>query len=45
VVREPLRDIEQEGYHLEFWPSRIPLRMAVDAMIILTQTRPITLLH
>jgi hypothetical protein len=45
VVREPLRDIEQEGYHLEFWPSRIPLRTAVDAMIILTRTRPITLLH
>jgi hypothetical protein len=45
VVREPLRDIEQEGYHLEFWPSRFPLRMAVDAMIVLTQTRPITLLH
>jgi hypothetical protein len=45
VVREPLRDIEQEGYHLEFWPSRFPLRTAVDAMVILTRTRPITLLH
>lgn len=45
VVREPLRDVEQEGYRLEFWPSRIPLRMAVDAMLILTRTRRITLLH
>jgi hypothetical protein len=45
VVREPLWDVEQEGYRLEFWPSRFPLRTAVDAMIILTRTRPITLLH
>jgi hypothetical protein len=45
VVREPLWDVEQEGYRLEFWPSRIPLRLAVDAMIILTRTTPITLLH
>lgn len=45
VVREPLWDVEQEGYRLEFWPSRFPLRMAVDAMVVLTRTRPITLLR
>jgi hypothetical protein len=45
VVREPLYDVEQEGYRLEFWPSRFQLRMAADAMIILTRTRPTTLLH
>jgi hypothetical protein len=45
VVREPLRDVEQEDYRLEFWPSRFPLRMAADAMIILTRTHPITLLR
>lgn len=45
VVREPLRDVEQEGYRLEFWPSRFPLRTAVDAMLILTRTRPITVLR
>ncbi|HUR96168.1 MAG TPA: hypothetical protein VMY76_16430 [Gemmatimonadales bacterium] len=45
VVREPLWDVEQEGYRLEFWPSRIPLRMAVEAMIIFTQTTPITVLR
>jgi hypothetical protein len=45
AVREPLYDIEQEGYHLEFWPSRFSLRTSVDAMLVLTNTRPITLLH
>ena len=45
VVREPLYDVEQEGYRLEFWPSRFPLRMAADAMIVLTRTRRTTLLH
>jgi hypothetical protein len=42
AVREPLYDVEQEGYRLEFWPSRFPIRMAVDAILILTQTHPIT---
>ncbi len=45
VVREPLYDVEQEGYGLEFWPSRFPIRQAVDAMIVLNRARPITLLH
>jgi len=44
AVREPLYDVEQEGYSLEFWPSRFPLRTAADAMIILRQAHPITLL-
>jgi hypothetical protein len=43
-VREPVYDVEQEGYSLEFWPSRFALRTAVDALIILRQTHPITLL-
>jgi len=45
VVREPLYDVEQEGYSLEFWPSRFALRTAADAMIIFTRTHSITLLH
>ena len=45
VVREPLRDVEQEGYRLAFWPARFALRTAVDAMLILTRTRPITILR
>jgi hypothetical protein len=45
AVREPLWDVDQEGYKLEFWPSRFPLRMAADAMIVLTRARPITLLR
>ena len=44
TVREPVYDVEQEGYSLEFWPSRFALRTAADAMIILRQTHPITLL-
>ena len=45
VVREPLWDVEQEGYRLEFWPSRFPLREAADALIVFTQARPIRLLR
>jgi len=45
VVREPLYDVEQEGYRLEFWPSRFALRTAADAMIVFTRTHSITLLH
>ena len=44
AVREPLYDVEQEGYSLEFWPSRFPLRMAADAMVVLRRAHPITLL-
>ena len=41
-VREPLYDVEQEGFQLEFWPARFPLRTAVDAIVILNRTTPIT---
>jgi hypothetical protein len=44
VVKEPLYDVEQEGYSLEFWPSRLPIRTAVDAMILLRRAHPTTLL-
>jgi hypothetical protein len=43
-VQEPLYDIEQDGFELEFWPARFPLRHAVDAMLVLNRTTPITLL-
>jgi hypothetical protein len=45
VVREPLYDVEQDGFQLEFWPSRFSLRQAVDAILILNRTTPITLLR
>jgi hypothetical protein len=44
AVREPLYDVEQEGYSLEFWPSRFPLRTAADAMILFRRAHAITLL-
>jgi len=44
-VREPLYDVDQEGFRLEFWPSRFALRRAVDAMLILNRTTPISLLQ
>jgi hypothetical protein len=44
-VREPLYDVEQEGFQLEFWPSRFPLRTAVDAMLVLNRTTPITVIE
>ena len=44
-VREPLYDVEQEGFQLEFWPSRFALRTAVDAMVVLNHTTPITLIR
>jgi hypothetical protein len=42
VVREPLYDVDQEGFQLDFWPSRFAMRSAVDAMVILNRTTPIT---
>ena len=45
TVRVPLSDVEQQGYHLEFWPSRFQLRTAVDAMILRNHTTPITVLR
>lgn len=44
AVREPLYDVEQEGFRLEFWPARFSLRTAVDAMVVLNRTNPITLI-
>ena len=44
-VREPLYDVEQDGFQLEFWPARFPLRSAVDAMLVLNRTTPITLIR
>jgi hypothetical protein len=44
AVREPLYDVEQEGYSLEFWPSRFPIRTAAEAMIRFRRTHPITVL-
>jgi hypothetical protein len=45
AVREPVYDVEQEGFHLEFWPSRFPLRQAVDAMLVIGRPSPITLIR
>jgi catechol 2,3-dioxygenase-like lactoylglutathione lyase family enzyme len=42
AVREPLYDVDQDGFELEFWPSRFAFRHAVDAMVILVHTTPIT---
>jgi hypothetical protein len=44
-VRQPLYDVDREGFQLEFWPSRFPLRTAVDAMLVLNRTTPITLIQ
>jgi hypothetical protein len=44
TVREPLYDVEQEGYSLEFRPSRFAIRTAADAMILFPRARPITLI-
>jgi hypothetical protein len=45
AVTQPIYDVEEQGYHLEFWPSRFALRQAADAMLVLNDTKPITLLH
>jgi hypothetical protein len=45
VIAEPIYNVEEQGYHLEFWPSRFPIRQAADAMLVLNDTRPITILH
>jgi hypothetical protein len=42
AVDQPIYDVEQEGYALEFWPSHAPLRRAVDALVMLTRPTPIT---
>ena len=45
AVEEPMYDVAQEGYALEFLPSRFPLRRAADAMLLLTRPTPVTLLR
>jgi hypothetical protein len=45
AVKEPLYDVQQDGFQLEFWPSRFPLRTAADAMLILTRPTPVTLIQ
>jgi hypothetical protein len=45
VVREPLRDVDQEGFSLQFWPSRFALRRAADAMVVLNRTTPIRIIQ
>jgi hypothetical protein len=45
AVRQPLHDVEQDGFSLEFWPARFALRRAVDAMVVLNRTTPIELIE
>lgn len=44
AIRQPLKDVVMDGYRLEFLPSRIALRSAVDALVVLNSVRPITVL-
>lgn len=44
AIRQPLKDVVTDGYRLEFLPSRFALRTAVDALVLLNSTRPITVL-
>jgi catechol 2,3-dioxygenase-like lactoylglutathione lyase family enzyme len=44
-IKEPLYDVDQDGFQLEFWPSRFALRTAADAMLVLNHSTPITPLH
>jgi hypothetical protein len=44
-IKEPLYDVEQEGFELEFLPSRFALRRAADAMLILNRATLITILN
>lgn len=41
-VAEPLHDVAQEGYALEFWPARFPLRRAADALVLLLRPTAVT---
>ena len=42
AIERPMYEVRTEGYHLAFWPDRFSLRGAVDAMIVLDRTTPIT---
>ncbi len=44
AIRQPLKDVVMDGYRLEFLPSRLALRTAADALVLLTAARPITVL-
>jgi hypothetical protein len=41
TIREPLHDVEQDGFSLEFLPARFALRHAVDGMLVLNRATPI----
>jgi hypothetical protein len=41
AIREPMYEVEQEGFSLQFRPARFALRRAVDAMVVLNRTTPI----
>ena len=43
-IEEPLHEIEESGYRLAFRPSRFKLRTAADAVLVLNETTPLTLL-
>jgi hypothetical protein len=44
AIEEPLHEIEESGYRLAFRPSRFRLRTAADAVLVLNETTPLTLL-
>jgi hypothetical protein len=44
AIEEPMHAIEESGYRLAFRPARFPLRTAVDAVLVLNQTTPLTML-
>jgi hypothetical protein len=45
TVREPLHNVEQDGFALELWPAKFALRRAVDALMVLNRTSPIKLIQ
>ncbi|HYF40446.1 MAG TPA: hypothetical protein VD930_12205 [Gemmatimonadales bacterium] len=45
MIVEPLHEVVHAGFSLEFWPARFALRDAIDALVVLNQTTPISLLH
>jgi hypothetical protein len=44
-IGDPLHDVKQDGFSLEFQPARFALRQAADAMVVLNRTTPIRLIH
>jgi hypothetical protein len=44
AIEEPMHAIEESGYRLAFRPARFSLRTAVDAVLVLNQTTPLTML-